>query len=76
MKKMPLGILLFIRARATKRSDNTKRPALAGMEGHAHVGDTIELIPDNDGYDTIILDKDHPGRILGKKIQMIRYGSR
>lgn len=41
-----------------------------------HVGDTIELIPDNDDYDTIILDKDHPGRILGKKIQMIRYGSR
>ncbi|GHV98538.1 hypothetical protein lacNasYZ03_09310 [Lactobacillus nasalidis] len=41
-----------------------------------HVGDTIELIPDNSAYDTIILDKDHPGRILGKKIQMIRYGSR
>lgn len=41
-----------------------------------HVGDTIELIPDNDDYDTIILDNDHPGRILGKKIQMIRYGSR
>lgn len=41
-----------------------------------HVGDTIELIPDNDDYDKIVLDKDHPGRILGKKIQMIRYGSR
>lgn len=41
-----------------------------------HVGDTIELIPDNDDYDKIVLDKDHPGRILGRKIQMIRYGSR
>lgn len=41
-----------------------------------HVGETIELIPDNSTYGTIILDKEHPGRILGKKIQMIRYGSR
>lgn len=39
----------------------TKKPTFAGLEGYAHVGDTIELIPDNDDYDTIILDKDHPG---------------
>lgn len=41
-----------------------------------HVGDTIWLMPTNPAYSPIVLDKDHPGRILGKKIQMIRYGSR
>lgn len=35
-----------------------------------HQGDTVMLLPDNKDYDPIILDKNHPGRILGK---VIRY---
>lgn len=34
-----------------------------------HQGDLIMLMPDNKEYDPIILDKDHPGRIVGKAIR-------
>lgn len=33
-----------------------------------HQGDLIMLMPDNQEYDPIILDKNHPGRIVGKAI--------
>lgn len=34
-----------------------------------HQGNLIMLMPDNKEYDPIILDKDHPGRIVGKAIR-------
>ena len=34
-----------------------------------HQGDMILLIPDNKEYDPIILNKDNPGRIIGKAIK-------
>ena len=34
-----------------------------------HQGDLIMLMPDNQEYDPIILDKNHPGRIVGKAIR-------
>lgn len=34
-----------------------------------HQGELIMLMPDNKEYDPIILDKDHPGRIVGKAIR-------
>lgn len=66
----------FETKRLAQQWANKMEVTKATLKRIKHVGDTIELIPDNDDYNTIILDKDHPGRILGKKIQMIRYGSR
>lgn len=34
-----------------------------------HQGDMILLMPDNKNYDPIILNKDNPGRIIGKAIK-------
>lgn len=34
-----------------------------------HQGDMVLLIPDNKNYDPIILNKDNPGRIIGKAIK-------
>lgn len=34
-----------------------------------HQGDLVMLMPDNKKYDPIILDEDHPGRIIGKAIR-------
>ena len=35
-----------------------------------HQGDLIMLIPDNKEYDPIILDKNNPGRIVGKAVHV------
>lgn len=40
-----------------------------------HTGDSILLMPDNRDYEPIVLDAQHPGRIYGKAIMMIRNGS-
>ena len=37
-----------------------------------HIGDSIWLMPDNRDYDPIVLDAQHPGRIIGKAIKLIR----
>ena len=34
-----------------------------------HQGDMVLLLPDNKNYDPIILNKDNPGRIIGKAIK-------
>ena len=33
-----------------------------------HQGSLVMLVPDNKKYDPIVLDKEHPGRIIGKAI--------
>lgn len=35
-----------------------------------HQGDLIMLVPDNKEYDPIILDKNNPGRIVGKAVHV------
>lgn len=37
------------------------------------VGDQVILMPDNPRFDPIVLDKDHPGKIIGKMIKMSRF---
>lgn len=37
------------------------------------VGDQVILTPDNPRYSPIVLDKDHPGKIIGKMIKMSRF---
>lgn len=37
------------------------------------VGDQVILTPDNPRFDPIVLDKDHPGKIIGKMIKMSRF---
>ena len=37
------------------------------------VGDQVFLLPDNPRYSPIVLDEDHPGKIIGKMIKMSRF---
>ncbi|XJZ60271.1 LexA family protein [Lactobacillus delbrueckii subsp. bulgaricus] len=37
------------------------------------VGDQVFLLPDNPRYSPIVLDKNHPGKIIGKMIKMSRF---
>lgn len=37
------------------------------------VGDQVFLLPDNPRYSPIVLDKDHPGKIIEKMIKMSRF---
>lgn len=37
------------------------------------VGDQVILSPDNPRFSPIVLDKDHPGKIIGKMIKMSRF---
>lgn len=37
------------------------------------VGDQVFLLPDNPRYSPIVLDQDHPGKIIGKMIKMSRF---
>lgn len=56
---------------AVSVGDDTK----ATLRRIKHRGDSICLMPDNRDYDPIVLDAQHPGRIFGKVILMIRNGS-
>ncbi len=46
--------------------------AKATLKRIKHIGDSIWLMPDNRDYDPIVLDAQHPGRIIGKAIKLIR----
>lgn len=48
--------------------DQTK----ATLKRIKHVDNSIWLMPDNRDYDPIVLDAQHPGRIIGKAIKLIR----
>lgn len=48
--------------------DQTK----ATLKRIKHIGNSIWLMPDNRDYDPIVLDAQHPGRIIGKAIKLIR----
>ena len=37
------------------------------------VGDQVFLLPDNPRFKPIVLDADHPGKIIGKMIKMSRF---
>lgn len=46
--------------------------AKATLNRIKHIGDSILLMPDNRDYDPIVLDAQHPGRIIGKAIKLMR----
>lgn len=46
--------------------------AKATLKRIKHIGDSIWLMPDNRDYDPIVLDAQHPGRIIGKAIKLMR----
>ena len=46
--------------------------AKATLKRIKHIGNSIWLMPDNRDYDPIVLDAQHPGRIIGKAIKLIR----
>lgn len=48
--------------------DQTK----ATLKRIKHIDNSIWLMPDNRDYDPIVLDAQHPGRIIGKAIKLIR----
>lgn len=48
--------------------DQTK----ATLKRIKHIGNSIWLVPDNRDYDPIVLDAQHPGRIIGKAIKLMR----
>lgn len=48
--------------------DQTK----ATLKRIKHIGNSILLIPDNRDYDPIVLDAQHPSRIIGKAIKLMR----
>lgn len=48
--------------------DQTK----ATLKRIKHIGNSIWLMPDNRDYDPIVLDAQHPGRIIGKAIKLMR----
>lgn len=46
--------------------------AKATLNRIKHIGDSILLMPDNRDYDPIVLGAQHPGRIIGKAIKLMR----
>lgn len=71
---IPDGSMVVIKSQPTVEDgeiaavlvDNDSEATLKRIK---HQGDLIMLMPDNKEYDPIILDKDHPGRIVGKAIR-------
>jgi repressor LexA len=71
---IPNGALAVIREQPTVEDgeiaavlvdDDTE----ATLKRVKHQGNLVMLMPDNNKYDPIILDKDHPGRIVGKLVK-------
>lgn len=71
---IPDGSMVVIKAQPTVE-DGEIAAVLVDDDNEAtlkrikHQGELIMLMPDNKEYDPIILDKDHPGRIVGKAIR-------
>ncbi|MBB1110835.1 helix-turn-helix domain-containing protein [Limosilactobacillus sp. pH52_RY] len=71
---IPDGSMVVIKSQPTVEDgeiaavlvDNDSEATLKRIK---HQGNLIMLMPDNKEYDPIILDKDHPGRIVGKAIR-------
>lgn len=70
---LPNGAIAIIRQQADVEDGEVAAVLINGeatLKKVLHVGKTVVLRPANPDYKDIILDKDHPGTILGK---MIKY---
>lgn len=69
---IPDGAIAIIHVQPTVEDDEIAAVMIDGdatLKRIKHVGENILLMPDNKDYDPIILDKNNPGRILGKVIK-------
>lgn len=73
--KIPDGALAIIREQPTVEDDEIAAVLVDGdteatLKRIKHQGDLVMLMPENKEYDPIILNKDNPGRIVGKVIRV------
>ena len=72
---IPNGSLVTIREQPTVEDGEIAAVLVDGdneatLKRVKHQGDLIMLMPDNKEYDPIILDKNNPGRIVGKAVHV------
>jgi len=70
---IPNGSLVTIREQPTVEDGEIAAVLVNGdteatLKRVKHQGNLVMLMPDNKEFDPIILDKDHPGRIIGKAV--------
>ena len=73
--KIPNGATVIIRIQPTVEDDEIAAVLVddneeATLKRVKHVGNQIMLMPENKNYDPILLNKENPGRILGKVIRV------
>lgn len=73
--RIPDGALAIIREQPTVEDDEIAAVLVDGdteatLKRIKHQGDMVVLMPENKDYDPIILNKDNPGRIVGKVIRV------
>ncbi len=70
---IPNGALALIRQQPDVEDDGIAAVLIDGeatLKRIQHDGKHVILIPDNKDYNAIVLDEQHPGKVLGK---LIRY---
>lgn len=70
---IPNGALALIRQQPDVEDDGIAAVLIGGeatLKRIQHDGKHVILIPDNKDYNAIVLDEQHPGKVLGK---LIRY---
>lgn len=73
--KIPNGATVIVREQPTVEDDEIAAVLVddneeATLKRIKHIGDQVMLMPENQKYDPIILNKKNPGRILGKVIKV------
>lgn len=73
--KIPNGATVIVREQPTVEDDEIAAVLVddneeATLKRVKHIGHQVMLMPENTKYDPIILNKENPGRILGKVIKV------
>lgn len=73
--KIPDGATVIVRLQPTVEDDEIAAVLVddneeATLKRIKHIGNQVMLMPENQKYDPIILNKENPGRILGKVIKV------
>lgn len=73
--KIPNGATVIVRVQPTVEDDEIAAVLVddneeATLKRIKHIGKQVMLMPENQKYDPIILNKENPGRILGKVIKV------
>lgn len=73
--KIPNGATVIVREQPTVEDDEIAAVLVddneeATLKRIKHIGNQVMLMPENQKYDPIILNKENPGRILGKVIKV------